>query len=134
MSAVLVDSSVWIDFFRGERRAVVAVDALLEADQAASCGAVLAEVTSRAPSTTSFRDLRHKLAAIPRLADPPGLWDEVASARFALARQGIQAHLIDLVIALTAAHGDHRLLTRDRDFVAIARVVPVDVEFLGPAR
>jgi predicted nucleic acid-binding protein len=45
-----------------------------------------------------------------------------------LARQGAQLHLVDLLIAVTALHASHTLLTRDRDFSAIARVIPVEVE------
>jgi predicted nucleic acid-binding protein len=52
----------------------------------------------------------------------------MAAARFSLARHGTQAHLVDLVIALIASATGHTLLTRDRDFTGIARVVPLDVE------
>jgi predicted nucleic acid-binding protein len=41
---------------------------------------------------------------------------------------GTHAHLVDLLIALTASHAGHGLLTRDRNFTAIARAVPLDVE------
>ena len=74
------------------------------------------------------RQLRARLGALTTLEPPPDLWDQVATARFSLARQETQAHLVDLLIALTASTAGHTLLTRDRDFPAIARVVPLDVE------
>jgi len=62
------------------------------------------------------------------LVPPADVWERAAAARFGLARQGTQAHLVDLLIALSASHAGHALLTRDRDFTAIAQVVPLDVE------
>ena len=128
MSDVLVDTSVWIDFFRGDTRAIARLDPLLRDDRAAISGPIVAEVTSGARTPGSFQHLRARLGALPMLEPPPGLWDRVAAARFSLARQGTQAHLVDLLIALTASHAGHALLTRDRDFAGIARVVPLDVD------
>lgn len=63
------------------------------------------------------------------MAPVPGdLWGRVGEARVTLARQGVQAHLVDLAIAQVAAAAHQPLLTRDRDFVAIAKVVPVELD------
>jgi predicted nucleic acid-binding protein len=128
VSDVLVDTSVWIDFFRGDTRAIARLDPLLRDDRAAVSGPIVAEVTSGVRTPGAFRQLRARLGALTTLEPPPDLWDQVAMARFSLARQGTQAHLVDLLIALTASTAGHTLLTRDRDFTAIARVVPLDVE------
>lgn len=128
MSDVLVDSSVWIDFFRGDREAVGRLDTLLEEGRVAVCGPVVAEVTSGARTAPTFQLLDEKLGSLTLLDEPAEVWRSVAEARFALTRQGIQAHLIDLLIAVTASAAGHLLLTRDRDFSAIAQVVPVETE------
>jgi predicted nucleic acid-binding protein len=128
VSDVLVDTSVWIDFFRGDARVLARLDPLLEDDRAAVAGPIVAEVTSGARTSAVFRQLRARLAALTMLEAPADVWDRVAAARFSLARSGTQAHLVDLLIALTASHAGHALLTRDRDFTAIARAVPLDVE------
>lgn len=128
MSDVLVDTSVWIDFFRGDRQAIARLDPLLRDDHAAVAGPIVAEVTSGARTPAVFQQLRARLGALTMLEPPVDVWDRVAAARFSLARQGTQAHLVDLVIALTASSAGHALLTRDRDFTGIAQVVPLDVE------
>ncbi|MFP6665660.1 MAG: hypothetical protein VCC00_15815 [Deltaproteobacteria bacterium] len=51
----------------------------------------------------------------------------LAEARFTLARQGAQAQLIDLSIALTTDAAAAHLLTRDRDFERIAAVLPLEL-------
>jgi hypothetical protein len=128
VSDVLVDTSVWIDFFRGDKQAITRLDPLLRDDHAAVAGPIVAEVTSGARTPAIFQQLRARLGALTTLELPQDGWDRVAAARFSLARQGTQAHLVDLLIALTASSASHRLLTRDRDFTAIAQVVPLDVE------
>ena len=58
---------------------------------------------------------------------PSDVSDRVGAARFALARHGTPAHLVDLLIVITASSLEHALLTRDRDFARIARIVPLDL-------
>lgn len=128
MSDVLVDSSVWIDFFRGHRPTVERVDRLLVDDRVAVTGPIAAEVASGARSLALFDELRNRLGALHLLQDPADLWQRVASARFQLARRGVQAHLIDLTIAVTASVHGHALMTRDKDFREIGKVVLLDLD------
>jgi predicted nucleic acid-binding protein len=128
VSDVLVDSSAWIDFFRGEPSAVARVDPLLGEARAAVTGPIYAEVVSGSPDRSGFDRLGRLLRSLGWLDAPQAAWQRVAELRFTLARQGVQAHLVDLVIAVTALEWGHLLLTRDRDFAAIGRVCPLDLE------
>ena len=127
---VLIDSSVWIDFFKGAPAAVSSVDALLASDRAAIAGPVFAEVVSGARTRNEFATLSTKLAALRWLEPPPEVWSLVAETRFTLARQGVQAHLVDLVLAHTAYATSCELLTRDRDFEHIAQVLAFGLQVL----
>jgi predicted nucleic acid-binding protein len=127
LSDLLVDSSVWVEFFRGNERVVTRLDAALEADRVAVCGPVVAEILSGARSRREFETLRSAFEGVDLLPDPPESWSRIAETRFALARRGTQAALVDLLIALTAAEAGHTLLTRDSDFERIAAVLPVDL-------
>ena len=109
-------------------KAVRRLDPLLEADRAATTAMITAEVISSARSRPEFDVLRAHFAALTCLPEPDALWDRVAESRFALARQGWQARLIDRAVAVTAAASGHRLLTRDRDFAPIARVLALDLD------
>jgi predicted nucleic acid-binding protein len=128
LSLSVVDTSAWVSFFRGDPAAVRRIDSLLADGVAAITGAVLAEVLSGAGSRSEVDRLKDLFAGLERLPDPPDLWDRVAEARYTLARKGHQASLVDLVIALTCLDAGHNLVTRDRDFRAISRVVPLEVE------
>lgn len=124
----LVDTSAWIDFFRGEPVARACVDGLLNHGEAGVCGPVLAEVLSGTQDRFTWQRLSNLMSALPLLEPEPDAWQRVAELRFLLARKGAQAHLIDLMIAVTAADRRASLLTRDRDFERIAGVLAVDIE------
>lgn len=128
MSLTVVDTSAWISFFRGDAAAIRRVDPLLAAGSVAVTGPILAEVLSGAGSRAEFDRLRDLFLGLDRLADSPELWERVAEARYALARKGQQASLVDLSIALACFDAGHALVTRDRDFRAIARVLPFELE------
>jgi predicted nucleic acid-binding protein len=129
VNRAVIDSSAWIGFFRGDGAAVRRIDPLLVDGTATVTGPILAEVLSGAATPSEFEHLRELFQGLVRLADPPDLWDRVTEARFTLARRGHQAAVVDLSIAITCHEARDRLVTRDRDFRAIARVIPVEVEF-----
>lgn len=127
MTLVLVDSSAWVEFLR--RRGGPAgrvVNALLAEDRVCTVTPIVAEVISGARDPKEYEALRRTFGALRRLAEPEDLWARIAEARYRLARKGIQAALLDLWIAVAAADAGVPLLTLDRDFEGIAKVVPVD--------
>ena len=67
------------------------------------------------------------LTAVTWIQAPEDAWKQVAELRFALLRQGSSAHIIDLLIAVTAFLNGHSVLTRDRDFSRIAALLPIEV-------
>ena len=128
MSDTLVDTSAWVAFLRGEEAAVRRVGSLLTDGRAAITGPISAEVLSGARSRREFETLKSLLEGLDRLEEPALLWERVAELRFALARNGYQASLIDLTIALSSLDAGHTLLTRDADFERIQAVVPMEIE------
>lgn len=128
MSDVLADTSAWIAFLRGDPAAVRRLDPLLAEGRVAISGAVYAEVLSGTASRGEFDLLSRLLQGLDWLPEPPDLWERIAQARFALARRGFQAALLDLIIAFCTLEARHKLLTRDRDFARIQTVVPLELD------
>jgi predicted nucleic acid-binding protein len=124
----IIDSSAWMDFLRGRADAVRRVDRLLADDRAAVTGPISAEVLSGARTSAEYGLLKWLLQGIEWAREPDALWPRVAEHRFALARRGFDAGLIDLTIALSAFDGGYRLLTRDRDFERIRTVIPIELD------
>ena len=124
----LVDTSAWIDFFRGEPKAVSRVDPALAQGEAAICGPIFSEVLSGVQTRARLDKLAGELRALEWVEAPGDIWLSVAQSRFSLARNGVQAHVVDLFIAHCALRDGCVLLTRAKDFAAIAQVVPIELE------
>jgi predicted nucleic acid-binding protein len=123
---ILVDTSVWIDFFSSSpgRAGAELRRFIEEAEPFVLTGLVVAEVLQGL--TRDARRIEQYLAQW-ELLEPRGFETyRAAAAIFRTARaKGIAATTIDTVIAAIAL--DHRatLFTLDRDFSGIARVAPL---------
>ena len=125
---VLVDTSVWIQFFRTPNsREAKTLDELLLLGAVAVCEPIRAEVISGSPNKQEFQRLRKLFEALVFLAPPNDIWTRIEEHRFALARHGIQSALIDLWIALTAQFHQVALWTLDEDFPHITSVIPISL-------
>ena len=123
---VLVDTSVWVQFFRlPASREAIHLDDLLSVGPVATCAPIRAEVVSGAPSVRVFRQLREHFSALAMLDVPSDLWGRLEEHRFTLARRGYQASLVDLMVAQTASLHGAALWTLDKDFQPIASVIPL---------
>jgi predicted nucleic acid-binding protein len=128
VKSTIIDSSAWVDYLRGEPTAVIRVSHSVREGLAAITGPIAAEVLSGARSNGEYRLLKRLLDGLERVADGSALWERVAENRFALARQGFRAGLIDLAIAITALDAGRKVLTRDRAFERIRTVVPIELD------
>ena len=120
---VLVDSSVWIDYFRAGRHAVE-VESLLDDGRIVINDLILAELVPalRVKRQPRLIDLLGKLEREPMQPD----WDEVIRLQITCLREGLNGVGIpDLLIAQNAMQHGLQLMTRDSHFVRLARHVPL---------
>lgn len=123
---VLVDTSVWVRFFRvADSPEAQTLDALLAAGPVATCPPIRAEVVSGAKNRREFDRLSDLFDALVNLEPPVEIWRKIEGHRFELAKRGYQASLIDLMIALTAYAHDVVLWSVDDDFTRIASIIPL---------
>lgn len=129
---ILVDSSAWIDFDRASRS--VADRELTRAiandpEAVAVTEPILMEVLAGARSETDAQRLRNMLTSLAWIPCDPVADFEGAATIFRLCRAGgvTPRSLDDCLIAAVAIRGDAELLTADRDFEQIARVVPLQL-------
>jgi hypothetical protein len=120
---IVVDSSVWIDFFNGIATAEVGQLRTLIGQQPLLVGDVmLLEVLQGVATEREARRVESALRHfdVAPMLDPELAVQAAASYRF-LRRRGITVRkTIDLIIAtFCLAHG-HALLTSDRDFLPMA--------------
>jgi tRNA(fMet)-specific endonuclease VapC len=118
---ILVDTTVWIDFFRGRDPLASALDAALAHNEAALCGPIDMELRRGFLHERERRKVLPLLAACHFLSQPEDLWREAGDLGFALRRRGITAKSLDLVIAVYALAHSVALLTADSDFARMRK-------------
>lgn len=126
---MLVDSSVWIPFLRGDR--VVEVEILVQALSRSLpvwlAPPILQEVLQGADRPERFAKWDQILGELPLLVEPnPRVAAREAAQLYARCRwQGIKPRSAnDCLIAIHAISNEIPLLHNDRDFELIARVEP----------
>ena len=129
MSDILVDTSVWLDFFKvkdspyGET-----LDRLLEEERVCTTDLIKAEIIPGARTPKQFRELKDYFNALPLANEPASLWEEIMEAQFRLKRRGINGISIpDLMIAVVAKANEKVIFTKDRDFQRIQRALPIEL-------
>lgn len=119
---ILVDSSVWIDYFNGtDSRETDLLDALLGSEPLLTGDLILTEVLQ---GFRHDRDFRRARAALERLAFAPMVGHAIAIRSAVnyrnLRRQGQTVRkTIDVPIATFCIENGHTLLHNDRDFDAM---------------
>lgn len=116
---ILVDSSVWIDYFRGTRTpATDTLDALLGTEPIFTGDLILTEVLQGFASNRDFHQAKNLLTSL-NVIDLVGQEIAIKAAENfrALRTLGITVRkTIDTVIATRCIQGGYRLLYSDRDF------------------
>jgi predicted nucleic acid-binding protein len=126
---ILVDTSVWIDFFRGiDAREANWLAAALEADEdLAICGPVLMEIRQGIVLERDLKNVQRRLAPLVYLPTPRKTYCHAADIFRAARKRGKTIRKpIDCLIAACAVEARAGLLDRDRDFETIAGIVRLD--------
>jgi predicted nucleic acid-binding protein len=118
---ILVDTSVLVQFLRGEGNEKVSIfETLLERGQPFGISAyTYAEVLQGARDAAEYRKLDSYLSVQAIYEPKPGAetFREAATVYYKMKRKGFTLRgLIDILIALTATHNSLLLLHRDKDF------------------
>jgi predicted nucleic acid-binding protein len=126
---MLVDTSVWIDFFIGHRSAQAdrLAAAIADGEAVALPGLVIAEVLVGLRSDAEADKILRLLDAFGPGPEPARA-DYVAAARLyrLCRRKGVTIRsTIDCLIAQLCLRDGLELLTRDRDFSGVARCAPL---------
>lgn len=129
---VLIDTSVWVDYFRGKGgEAGRAVDGLLDADRVLVLPLIEAELYRGARTEKELKFLEGHFSFLRQLDIPAGFWRKVGRFSWQLSRKGYLPHLVDAFIALTAIENGVMVFSRDNDFKKIAALSELKL-FVSP--
>ena len=120
---ILVDTSVWIDFFAGRDTPHVASleHLILDEEDLALCGIILTEILQGIGDDASYRRVKRFLGPLIMLPMPETVYVRAADIYRKLRKAGITIRKTnDCIIAATALEHHCRLLHNDKDFSPIA--------------
>ena len=117
---VVVDSTLWIDFFRGSNEpGRAALRQLIRAHQAVLTGIVLAELLQGCRTPGEVNTVLDHVSALPFLEMSFSVWRRVGELSSGLRRKGTTIPLTDLIIAALAMEHDAEVFTTDPHFQKI---------------
>jgi predicted nucleic acid-binding protein len=116
-SPLLVDTSAWIDFFRGRQSAVTdMVQLALQLGLARLCGPVKAELLQGAKGRLEKQRLGLIFEAVENLDTDEADWETAGANLQALRESGVTLPLTDALIAAIAIRHKAQVLTLDHHF------------------
>ncbi len=125
---VLVDSSVWIGFFRGRAEDVTRLEGLIRGtSRVVLCGPVLQEVLQGVRDDAERARIKRRFMPFPFLRADREHYLHAAETYSSLRRRGVTVPSVDVLIASHAILAGCALATHDRHFEAIARVTSLKI-------
>lgn len=123
MSALVVDTSSWIAWLAGGGSSLV--DEALEEGRLHLPVIVAAELLSGRLSDSERAELQDMLSDLPAIGVDPEHWFRVGKLRAGLRAEGLSVSTPDAHVAQCAIDTGGVLLSEDRVFEKVARVVPL---------
>ncbi len=121
MDKILVDTSVWIEFFRKKDPCYSTVLELMDDDKICCIGLILAELLQGAKSSKELNTIKEFLHVFDFLPESIDLWDEAGELSFILQRKGETVGLSDCYISVVTKSANAKLLTLDKHFSAVQK-------------
>ena len=131
---ILVDTSVWIDYFRGAstRQADYLQQAIQRDDDLCTCGIIVTEILQGIPSDEELREVKNDLASLIFLPMPDQSYYLAANIYRKAKSKGLMIRsTIDCLIGACAIENGAILLQNDKDYQAIARVSSLRLIVIG---
>jgi predicted nucleic acid-binding protein len=122
MPMILVDTSVWIAYFRAaDRHLTIHMQVLLEEDQVALAVPIKIEILSGSPAREWTR-LRRVLEALPLIIPSNSTWERMEGWIEKAVAKGERFGMADLLIAALAVDWGVSLWSLDSDFVRMQKL------------
>ena len=119
MESVLLDTSVWIDAFRGKTPDIVMVtQGLLNDDRVLTCGPVIFEI-KRGLRPPERKKILYLFDALIRLPFGETAWDAAGDLDASLRKKGITIPPMDVIIIYLCLHHKVSLFTLDEHFRSV---------------
>jgi predicted nucleic acid-binding protein len=131
----MIDSSLWVDYFRPKTPLAIKrqVAAVIDDAESVLCEPIRFEIMRAANNQERLR-IEQTFATLPMLPSPVALWDGATKLGQRCTDVGCLPPAIDLLIAAVCIAHQVKLVTFDADFLKIAKVSSLQLELLARRR
>lgn len=119
LDKVLIDTSVWIEFFRKREPYYRKVLKLIDNNQACCIGLILAELIQGAKSNKAIEIVKDFIHVFDFLKESVQMWEKSGELSYRVRKAGKKAGLSDCYIAIAAKINNAAILTMDSHFELI---------------
>lgn len=123
----VLDSSIWISLERGEKKVKQLVEPLIQKNQVCLVDVIEAEVLRGAVSQKDYNTLKEAFSYFEKLTTN---WNSVAEIAFLMGRKGYMPPLIDVYIANAVMENKKTLVTHDKHFLHIEKILKIKLLML----
>jgi len=116
---ILVDTSVWIDFFRKKEPAFTTIAQLIDEDRICCTGIILSELMQGANSEKELNVLKDFLHVYSFINETPETWKKAGELSFRLRKLGKETPLSDCLISVLSLEAAASIYTYDKHFETI---------------
>ena len=127
MADILIDTSVWIEFFRRKEPWFSQVSELLDHGCIVSHGMVIAELLQGAASDKELGIIRDLANVLEIIGDEMQTWLEAGSLSNRLRKRGITVGLSDCLIACAAQGRGSAVMTLDAHFKSLKEELGIEL-------
>jgi predicted nucleic acid-binding protein len=129
---MIIDTSIWIDFFRDtDQKLADRVNRLIDDDQACYNGPILTELLRGVRSEAERNQINDNFSGLRYLESDENFFNAAGDLGRALRERGIQIPFVDLLIATHAKLHKTPVLTKDKHFVLMQKSAHIPIEFIG---
>ncbi len=122
MKRIMVDSSVWIEYFRGNFHNTGLIEQGLRQGHVYITGPIVAELLQGVKTAGEHAALSRCIGAVSFVECAYKDWLEAGNISFNLRKKGITVPLTDIIIAVVAKKIEAAIYTRDKHFEEIPGV------------
>jgi predicted nucleic acid-binding protein len=115
----LVDTTIWIEFFRPKSKIGDRLEILLKENAVWTCGIVMFEILQGIKSEGEKSKTLDVLVSLPYIEMTKKLWQSAAELSILLKKNGVNLPLSDIFIAAIAMENDLAIYTLDNHFTQI---------------
>ena len=124
----LIDTSVWIDYFRDSNKELNDfIDRLIDEDAVHINGIIKSELLIGTKTQKEFDQMKRELQCFHNLKIDDHIFSETSRIGFLLKRKGITVPLTDLIIAVHSSYHNLILIENDKHYRIIKQYLDLEL-------